>query len=542
MSYKIRRAFQIITTVAYIGLFVIPFKRADAPRLIRIALQELGGAWAKIGQALALRFDLLDPMLCYELFELLNQMKPFDYSEVRAVIRTELHGDPEQLFACFEREPFAAASIGQVHRATLLTGERVAVKVQRPDVRQAMAVDITFLFFAAAILDIFGALGSMSARSFVHQFERSVYEELNFRNEARHARMMADKAQGNTVERHAKVFVRYTTERVLTTALLEGVSFLELLSRCDSSSSRLDEETLDNICLHLFENTLRQVFDNAYFHADLHPANIFVLPNDVIGYVDFGIVGTLSPRLRDSLTSYAMYLFRGDIERSTQELMRWITPSSRTDIESARGEIVGIAEEYYCSVTYEKGQEGQNSFASYQINVLNAVRRHHMAISPSIVASFRSLISVISMIYQLNPAFPLRKHANRFFSSLILDEVARVLSPRELVRGIFNLQLQVQHGMNALDSMEQNLRSGQPTTVTAQTRDLKRYAVLGSLSVVSLIVVVVFDLSLSGLSAGALLGVLGGGAVLFAFLTLREAGRIRGKEAARRRAWLANWK
>src|SRR5688572_8163547 len=355
--YKIRRIFRILGALLRLSRFLIPSQSSDAPYRVRVALQELGGAWVKIGQALALRFDLLNPALCYELFELLNQAQPFSYEEVRTVIRTELQNDPEKIFAVFEHEPFAAASIGQVHRAMLANGETVAVKIQRPSVRDAMAVDISLLYLLAGIIDFFSILGSMSARSFVRQFELSVSEELNFKNEARHARVMADRARNNRFELNAKVYSEYTTERVLTTDLLEGTSLLSLLQPhgLTKQAKQFQKEDVDEICRNLLQNTLRQVFGHAYFHADVHPANVFILPGNVIGYVDFGIVGTLSNALRNSLTYYAMQLFRGDIEGSTQELMRWITHSSLTDLEAARNEIFGIAEEYYCSVALNDG-------------------------------------------------------------------------------------------------------------------------------------------------------------------------------------------
>jgi len=480
----------------------------------------LGGAWTKIGQALALRFDLLNPAFCYELFELLNQTKPFSYEEVRKVIRTELQNDPEKLFAVFDREPFAAASIGQVHRALLSSGEKVAVKVQRPEVRDAMAVDIAFLYVVAGIIDCFSILGSMSPRSFVRQFELSVSEELNFKNEARHAQMMADKARHHDVELNAKVFLEYTTERVLTTDLLEGLSLLSLLrpKGSDNQTNQFEKEDIENICRNLLHNTLRQIFGQAYFHADIHPANVFILPDNVIGYIDFGIVGTLSNTLRNSLTYYAMQLFRGDIERSTQELMRWITHSSRTDFEAARSEILAIAEEYYCSVSLnDGGNDPQNSFASYQINVLNAVRRHHMAISPSIVAAFRVLISVITMIYHLNPKFPLRQHANQYFSNLLLSDAIAWLSPQEIMRRAFDLNLRFERAVDALER-ERQVES----LVGSRRRHLKIYCGLGIVTIIVLVSVYLYGPSVPKIAVYTLLVGFFGGCSLFAIFALRE--------------------
>jgi ubiquinone biosynthesis protein len=533
MIFKLHRVLLILLTLTRFAIFVLPFERSQVFRKIRIALQELGGAWAKIGQALALRFDLLAPGLCYELFELLNQMKPFAFTEVRAIIRSELHEDPETLFTTFEQEPFAAASIGQVHRATLPTGERVAVKVRRPDIRQALAIDFGFLNVVAALIDLFSLLGSMSARSFVHQFERSLYEELDFRNEARHARMLADKGRGNRLEEHAKVFVNYSTERVLTTCLFEGVSLLDLLEQSKSTSpdKSFQEYNIDEICRNLLRNTLRQVFDKGYFHADLHPANIFVLPGNVIGYVDFGIVGSFPSSLRTSLTYYAMQLFRGDLEQSTREFMRWITPSPATDIEAAHNDILSIAENYYCSVTFDTPGAAQNTFASYQISVLNAVRRHNMTISPSIVSSFRTLISVITMIYHLKPTFPLARQANNFFSELLFEDAVDCLSVSELMRQLFEVRVRLNSTMNALESIS---RTGTVTDSLPLThaRNVMKYVTLALLSVGSVYFASVHSWCVSGSTISiSLVWPLLGASLLFFALTLREAGRVISRKA-----------
>ena len=130
---------------------------------MRLALEELGGAWVKLGQMLAMRFDLLPAAYCDELFKLLNQVRPFPYAQVREIVRQELGGPPEVVFRTFETESFAAASIGQVHRAVLHTGEAVAVKIQRPGIRESLQADIDLMYAMARLLDrthLFGATRS----------------------------------------------------------------------------------------------------------------------------------------------------------------------------------------------------------------------------------------------------------------------------------------------------------------------------------------------------------------------------------------------
>ena len=147
-------------------------------------------------------------------------------------------------------------------------------------------------------------------------------------------------AKGDRYERIARVYRDYTTSRVLTTELIEGIPLVEIMvAKRDGDQAYLDRlaasgHDLDRIVRHLDWNMLNQVFVFGYFHADLHPANIFVLEGDAIGYVDFGIVGQLPNRIRDSLTRYSWLLFRGEVEPAVRELMRWLAPSAETDIDA----------------------------------------------------------------------------------------------------------------------------------------------------------------------------------------------------------------
>src|SRR5271155_4977311 len=158
-----------------IRYFLVPFvarRRVEWPVQLRKALEKLGGTWIKLGQALALRFDLLPASYCYELFKLLNEVAPFSEKEVRNVIFAELGQESDQLFNRFEMVPFAAASIGQVHRAQLNSGQEVAVKVQRPGVRNIITRDIRVMYTLAGLLDSINAFGSTRMHQIIREFER----------------------------------------------------------------------------------------------------------------------------------------------------------------------------------------------------------------------------------------------------------------------------------------------------------------------------------------------------------------------------------
>ena len=196
---------------------------------MRLAFQRLGGAWVKLGQMLALRFDLLPAAYCDELFKLLNQVEPFSYDEVREIIRQELGAEPETIFRAFSHESFAAASIGQVHRAVLHSGEAVAVKVQRPGIRAILGADIELMYASTRILDWTHVFGATRSREVIDEFARWTADELDYLVEARQAVLLYQNAQGAKGERIARVHRDYTTSRVLTTELMVGIPLIDVM-------------------------------------------------------------------------------------------------------------------------------------------------------------------------------------------------------------------------------------------------------------------------------------------------------------------------
>jgi len=211
----------------------LPFRRRKGPSgpvRMRSALEELGGAWIKLGQMLAMRFDLLPAAYCEELFKLLNEVKPFPYTQVREIIRQELGDVPEAVFRSFVPEPFAAASIGQVHRALLQTGEQVAVKVQRPHIRQVMQADIGLMYAVARLLDWTHFVGATHSREVIDEFARWTADELDYLVEARQAVLLYEHARDDPLERIARVYPEYTTSRVLTSEFLPGIPLIEIIA------------------------------------------------------------------------------------------------------------------------------------------------------------------------------------------------------------------------------------------------------------------------------------------------------------------------
>jgi hypothetical protein len=419
------------------------------PLRLRLALERLGGAWVKLGQMLAMRPDLLPVAYCDELVKLLNRVEPFGYDEVSAIVREELGAPPESIFATFETTSFAAASIGQVHRATLPAGDRVAVKVQRPGIRAALEADIDLMYSFAWVFDRARIFGATRSRTVIDEFARWTEDELDYLVEARQAIILHDQAQGGRIERIARVYREYTTSRVLTTELIEGVPLIDIVIAVrDGDDAYLAAlaaagHDRDRIIRHLDWNMLNQVYVFGTFHADLHPANLFVLPDDVIGYVDFGIIGHLPDRIRGSLTRYSRLLFDGRTDAAIDELLRWLSPTPGTDATAARRQLIRAHEAFlYETAGRQRGDESAldgrgapvpmrpNPYLRLAVGILDTVRDHGLSLSGSIVAYLRMLVTLGALRHQLAVQYDVAPTVRRFFRIQLRREGLAWLDPR----------------------------------------------------------------------------------------------------------------
>jgi ubiquinone biosynthesis protein len=445
--------------------------RRSGPVRLRLAFEALGGAWIKLGQMLALRFDLLPTAYCDELFGLLNQVAPFPYAEVRAILQSELGDVPEAIFRSFEPASFAAASIGQVHRAVLHSGETVAVKVQRPGIRETLQADIDLMYATTWLIDRTRLFGGTRSRDVIDEFARWTADELDYLIEARQAVLLWQNAQGDRVERIARVHRDYTTSRVLTTEYIAGIPLIDILiARRDGNTRYLNElaargHDLDRIVRHLDWNMLNQVYVFGYFHADLHPANLFVLPGDAIGYVDFGIVGQLPNSVRESLTRYSWLLFRGEVESAVRELMRWLAPTAATDAEAAQRRLIRLHQAFLYETVAERtratvGAPGpalhptENPYSKLAVDILETIRVQQLSLSPNIVAYLKMLVTLGTLRHQLAVDYDLPANVRQFVRRLARQQTMSWLDPRRTFDRAYAASGRMQRAIDFVEFLE----------------------------------------------------------------------------------------
>jgi ubiquinone biosynthesis protein len=290
------------------GADVLPSERG---RHLREMLDELGPTFVKFGQLLSMRPDVLPPDIIAELRGLQDDVSPFPYEEVEAMVLAELGQPIERLFREFDPVPMAAASIGQVHRATLPNGRDVIVKVQRPGAPRQIEADLNLMYQAARLAkERVRALDFIDAEALVDEFARSIRQELDYRLEARNAETFRKNFAGHPHVRIPRVYWSYTRPRVLTLEYMDGTQLadLELLGWAPEQRRRLAEV--------LTEAWMTMIFRHGFFHGDPHPANVLVFAPDRIGLVDFGLAG----RLTDEDISKATGLFIDVVNENIEAL------------------------------------------------------------------------------------------------------------------------------------------------------------------------------------------------------------------------------
>ncbi|HEX3224822.1 MAG TPA: AarF/ABC1/UbiB kinase family protein [Gaiellaceae bacterium] len=257
---------------------------------LRDLLDELGPTFVKFGQLLSTRPDVVPPDIIAELRALQDDVRPFPFEQAERVIEEDLGNTLERLFVSFEREPIAAASIGQVHRAVLPNGKTVAVKVQRPGAPRQIEADLALLYQAARLVkERVRALDFIDARGLVDEFARQIRQELDYRLEARNAQAFHRDFAADPHVHVPRIYWTYTRARVLTMEWLEGTQLADI----DTLVLSLEERR--ELAYRIAETWMAMIFRNGFFHGDPHPANILILEEaGAIGLVDFGAVGKLT--------------------------------------------------------------------------------------------------------------------------------------------------------------------------------------------------------------------------------------------------------
>ena len=397
-------------------------KKADAVRL-RITLERLGASAIKIGQQLGVRADLVPKEISDELLGLLDSVPPFPVAQARALIEKELGRPIDELFETFKDEAIGSASIACVYLATLPTGEEVAVKVRRPGVDRILAADLDAVAYLCRKAESFGLLERGKSLPVLREFRTMLLDELNFGVEARQTELFRlDSKKGNPFVTAPHVYHDYSTNKILVTEFITGISLKHILG----AIQRGDEAYLDALAAkgydleklskRMVDVFYWQLFENTFFHADPHPSNVILLPDNTVVMIDFGATGTITSKYRADLMRFVNSFSKNDLDGMVRNMIASLEPLPPLDIDEYTSDMTHAMREYLFtakskSATWQERTSGRAMTAITEIS-----RRYGISMRPDVLRYFRASFQFDSIIYRLNPDLDGRREVRRYFA------------------------------------------------------------------------------------------------------------------------------
>jgi len=389
---------------------------------IRMALEELGPSFVKLGQLAGTRPDMIPQELCVELEKLQDTVPPFTPAQARQIVEAELGESLESLFDEFDERPVASASIAQVHRAALPSGEIVAVKVQRPGIRPTVKVDLEIMLDLARLMERhLHGLDAVNPVGVVQEFARTIRKELDFGIEAGHVERFARNFQGNDTIYVPKVFRHLSTGKILTMEFIEGtkVSDLSVLSE-----KGFDLETIADRGADLI---LEQIFEHGFFHADPHPGNILILPENVICFLDYGMMGAISPRYKESLADMVIGIVRRDEKQITKAVLNLSSGNEPEAPEKLEADIADFIEQHF----YRSLKD--INMGELITQLVQLLVKHRLRIIPDFYLLTKALATAEGNGRKLSPDFDMVGNTEPFARKIMADR----FSPRTLAAGLY---------------------------------------------------------------------------------------------------------
>ena len=396
---------------------------APYARRLRLALTELGPTFVKFGQILSLRPDILPPDVLAEFESLQRHVAPMGPVDVAAVLENELSRPVDEVFTEFDMTPLGSASIAQVHAAVLLSGERVAVKLQRRGIEPVIRSDLHILYTLANLLE--GRIripGMYTPVAIVREFDAAITLELDFIQELKATQRMARNLRDTGVV-VPEVFDRWSTRRVMVMEHIAGVPLAQAAVDLDRASRRA-------LAHQLMDATYRQVFENGFFHGDPHPGNLFVTPEGKLAYLDFGVTGVLTASMQDTILSTFTALVFRDPDTLAQTILRAGATHGKVDLREFRTALEAKMAVYHGAALDDLAQRDT------LMEVVELATRFHITLPSEfailaramtlVEGNVRRLLPDVGIVDEVRP-YAERLMKKRFAPDRILQDIASTL-------------------------------------------------------------------------------------------------------------------
>ena len=397
-------------------------ERLSQAARLRLALEELGPTFIKLGQLLSTRPDILSSDIIAELQRLQDSLPPIATRDIKAQINKGLGYPVEDIFSSFNEQPLATASIAQVHKATLKNGQLVVCKVRRPDVESVITTDIDIMMGLAYLAEkhlpsseIYNPVG------LVKEFRRAIQRELDFSREARTIDQFHKNFADDPSVRIPTVYWDQTGHTVLTMEFIDGIKISRL------EDLRQIGHNLKEIARNGADNFLKQVFVYGLFHADPHPGNLLVLENNIIGILDFGMVGRLDGDLKLQLTELLLSIIERDVDRLISQLLYSGELDDEGNLKNLKRDLTDFIDEYY-DILLQDLKVGK-----LLIEFIELLGEYRIKFPANLLLLARALIAIEGLGRQLDPEFNMIAQVQPFAERIIRERY----SPGNLTRDAF---------------------------------------------------------------------------------------------------------
>ena len=410
------------------------YRSVSGPLRVRLLLEEVGGTFLKFGQVLSLQPDIVPRAYCDALFDLLDRVPSFPYQDVERTFVEDLGRRPTEIFDTFDPQPFASASIGQVHVAHL-DGQKIAVKVRRPTVERDFEADLTLMRTVARVIRGLRLRRLDWLAKAMDEFAGWTREELDYRHEARHMEALGHNCRNSQSEVVPRLYRELTTRRILVAELLEGATVLDYIRSLEAGRSDVEERLRETgfdpeeFARNIIRNFVQDAFSHGLFHADLHPANLIILPDSAVGYVDFGITGSLSRYARRNMVALTLSLTRADADDMMVHFLRLSPTDEDSDLPAFRRGLEDAIDRWY---EHDRDTPAMlQNYTRVMLDMLQLSRETGVWPTPDVIRYIRSVITADGLVTRFAP----RLDVARFLRSVCEDTLER-----ELWRELFTVE------------------------------------------------------------------------------------------------------
>jgi ubiquinone biosynthesis protein len=422
-------------TAVFLPQFLFGGRRAG-PSVLKRYLQACGGGFVKLGQMLAMRYDLLPEAYCDELLTLLDRMPAVPMSRIERTLVEDLGQPVTSNFRTLDPTPLGSASIAQVHAGELLTGERVAVKVARPGIARTLRIDLSYLGLAARFARQFGLLRHLDVEALVRELRQLTREELDFRREARYTALFHERLALDEVDHRApRVYFDLCGPRVITMERIEGVAMTSLLA----AVRRHDHASLDRWAERgarprrtarlLLWSILQQTMRHRVFNADPHPANMVVEDGGTLAWLDFGMVGWLDEQMWTQQVRMQRAIAQEQVQPAVEALMDSLAPLPARDLSEFEMQARGILRDWIQASKDPQATMAEKSTARFLVRLFEAIRAAGISVPTDLLRMFRTMIVSDVIVLQLDPSMDWIPELRAFVGSETGRQLRAALRP-----------------------------------------------------------------------------------------------------------------